>query len=350
MNADFATQLIGGNANAAFAALAALLTVVVALVAAMPLRAGSTRLFAIVAIAIPVLAFGLYRLVGTPAALDDARRHAPQTLPEAIAQLEAELQRDPRQVEGWRLLGRAYAEQRQAGKSRDAFARAAQLAPDDHDAQVDYAEARAKSAPQHRFDAAAVALLQRVLQAEPAHQRARWFLGIAQRQAGAHAQAAATWEPLLMQVDAATANRLRPQVDAARSAAGLPPLPAPAAAPAGAHAVLVQVALDPDFAARARLRGDSSVFVIARVPGGPPMPVAVQKHGIGELPLRVTLGDGDSPMPTLKLSALPEVEIFARLSASGDAGRQDGDIESKPVRVRLPARQPVELILGKAGQ
>ncbi|WP_017907873.1 c-type cytochrome biogenesis protein CcmI/CycH, partial [Xanthomonas sp. SHU 199] len=120
----------------------------------------------------------------------------------------------------------------------------------------------------------------------------------------------------------------------------------PDKAPATAG-LTVAVSLDPAFAARVRLRGDASVFVIARVPGGPPMPVAVQKHPLQALPLRVTLSDADSPMPTQKLSQLKQVQVIARLSASGNAMRQDGDLESAPVTVTLPATAPVELVIGK---
>ena len=123
---------------------------------------------------------------------------------------------------------------------------------------------------------------------------------------------------------------------------------AQAQALAAASGLQVKVALDPAFAARVRLRGDASVFVIARVPGGPPMPVAAEKHSLQDLPLTLTLDDSDSPMPTQKLSALKEVELVARLSASGNAMRQEGDLESAPVRVTLPARAPVELVLGQS--
>lgn len=336
---------------ALFATLSALLALAVAAILARPLLRGTSRaLSAGVLVAIPLLALGLYHMVGTPAALDPAMREAPATMQDAIVRLESELQRDPRQVEGWRLLGRAYTRQSRFDQARDAYARAVKLAPEDNDAQVDYAEARAKADPRHRFDKDAVAALNGVLQRDPRHQRARWFLGIAQRQAGDSAMAARTWEPLLAEVDAATAAALRPQIDAARADAGLSPLPAPGAAPAtqapGAHAVTVKVALAPGFASRVRLRGDASVFVIARVPGGPPMPVAVEKHALEELPLTITLDDADSPMPTRTLSSLRQVELVARLSASGDATHQDGDIESDPVRVDLPAKAPVTLTLG----
>ena len=64
----------------------------------------------------------------------------------------------------------------------------------------------------------------------------------------------------------------------------------------------------------------------------------------------MTLDDSDSPMPTQKLSSLKEVELVARLSASGNAMRQEGDLESAPVRVTLPARAPVELVLGRSAE
>ena len=67
---------------------------------------------------------------------------------------------------------------------------------------------------------------------------------------------------------------------------------------------------------------------------------------MSELPFTASLDDGDSPMPTSKLSQLREVELVARLSESGEGNRQESDIESKPVRVTLPAKAPVELVIG----
>src|SRR5690606_23256962 len=127
----------------------------------------------------------LYALVGTPRALDASQRRAPESLSEAIVQLTAELERDPNQIEGWRLLARAHAAEGRFAESRDAYARAVLLAPDEPALLAEAAEARAKADPSRLFDETAVAMLRHALEIEPQHQRARWFLGIARRQAGA---------------------------------------------------------------------------------------------------------------------------------------------------------------------
>jgi cytochrome c-type biogenesis protein CcmH len=340
-------------ATAVLAGLATLATLGVLAWVLWPLRRQRTAPWLALVLLLGVAVLALYRLVGTPAALQEAARAAPQSLEQAIAQLQAELERNPAQPEGWALLARSQAALGDPAAARESWARAVRLAPDEPALLVDAAESRALADPQRRFDAQAVDWLRHALALDPANSRAAWFLGVSQRQSGQHAQAAETWAALLGSVDAATARSLRVQIDAARADAGLEPLPATAtspAAPATANALAVKVSLDPDFAARVRLRGDSTVFVIARVPGGPPMPVAVQRHPLQDLPLEVVLDDGDSPMPTQKLSALQEVEVLARLSASGDASRGEGDLESAPVRVTLPATQPVELVIGAPAQ
>jgi cytochrome c-type biogenesis protein CcmH len=334
-----------------FAAIAVVLTLGVLAIALRPLWRDTPAIAIAIAAMLALGTFGLYLLVGTPAALDPrATQEGPGSMEDAIAGLEARLRHDPGQLEGWLLLGRSYAVQDQPALARDAFARAAALAPDDPDVLVEAAESRALATPQRLFDPEAVAQLQRALRLQPAHQRARWFLGIAQRQAGYPAGAVDTWEPLLSQLDAGTAATLRSEIDAARADAGLPPLPV-AATPSPAattQGVRVRVAIDPDLVARMRIEGDASVFVIARIPGGTPMPVAVERRLLRELPVEVVLDDSDNLMSAASMSSLKEVELLARLSMSGDAAQREGDIESQPVRVSLPSKAPIDLVIGDA--
>ncbi len=314
-----------------------------------PLWAHSRKLAIILAAVITVGSAALYLALGTPTALDPAMVRAPTTLAEARVQLERKLKESPEDAEGWRLLGRAYASEGNAAEAARAYAEAAKRAPRDADVLTEAAESRALAREDRRFDAAAVAQLNQALAIDPTHQRARWFLGISQRQAGQPAKAAETWAVLLTHVDAATATTLLEQINQARTEAGLAPMPAPttASTPAAVSGVTLPVevafakGIDPS-----RLPPEARIFVLARAAGGPPMPVAAQKHALDAMPLSISLSDADSPMPTAKLSSLDEVEVVARLSMSGIANKQEGDVESHPVRVRLPMKEPVKLVIG----
>ena len=328
-----------------FALVAAVATLLSLMLVLRPLWRAKPRSAAALVAGLTLSAAGLYQLVGNPMALDAAMVQRPDTIEEALAQLERNRDNFP-DHEGWVMLATAYARVGKPEQARAAWEEVLKRAPHDANFLAAAAEARAQVHPQRRFDAKAVEYLRHALETTPDHQRARFFLGIAMRQQDKPADAAAIWEPLLASVDAANADTLRAEIDAARKDAGLPPLSPPVVNAPAISGLVVEVALDPAFAARVRLRGNATVFVIARAPSGPPMPVAVEKHTIADLPLKVTLDDADGPMPTARLSALKTVEVIARISASGNAMRQDGDLESKPVRVTLPADKPVKLVLG----
>ncbi|KAB7763625.1 tetratricopeptide repeat protein [Xanthomonas maliensis] len=334
---------------AAFIAIAACLAVLAFGLALQPLWR-QTR--GVTAASMAVLLAGsaaLYWQLGTPSALTAATTRAPpRSLDEAIAQLQEALARDPNQPEGWMLLGRSLSSRQQFAAARDAFARAAALQPDEPDVLVAAAQSRLVAAPTAR-DPETTRLLQHALALQPGHERARWFLGVVQRQAGQPAKAAETWMPLLATVAADTRPGLLEQINAARQDAGLAPLASADTAPTTAAAgqqITVHVRLDPAFASRRALPADTSVFVIARSADSP-MPVAVEKHRLADLPLTVTLDDNDSPMPTRRLSSLQQVQVSARLSRSGTAQRQAEDVDTEPVTVQLPAKAPVELLIGR---
>jgi cytochrome c-type biogenesis protein CcmH len=67
---------------------------------------------------------------------------------------------------------------------------------------------------------------------------------------------------------------------------------------------------------------------------GPPMPVSIVRATKNGLPFTFRLDDSTSPMPSRKLSDVGAVVIVARLSKSGQAMPQSGDLEgmSQPVK------------------
>jgi cytochrome c-type biogenesis protein CcmH len=64
------------------------------------------------------------------------------------------------------------------------------------------------------------------------------------------------------------------------------------------------------------------------------MPVAIMRVMKKDLPFTFHLDDSNSPMPARKLSDAGTVVIVARLSKSGDAKPQSGDLQgiSQPVK------------------
>lgn len=328
---------------------AAVVAAAVAALVLWPLRAGGQRRpFVIAMLALGLAGGALYLLVGTPDAAErTAASDEPATLEDGVQALQQALAKDPQRADGWALLGRSQLALGKLTEATAAFDRAVQLAPDDPGVLVEAAQARAQAAPDKQFDDQSLQWLRHANALAPESERAGWLIGIALRQRGQDAEAAAAWEALLPRLEPGAARALREQIAIARGNAGLPPLadtPAPAAA--GKHALTVQVRIAPASTLDPAL-ANATVFVIARAPDGPPMPIAVQKHPASQLPLLVTLGDGDSPMPTGTLSQVQEVEVFARLSRSGQANRQPDDVETAPVRVRLPHAGPVPLVFDR---
>lgn len=350
--------------------LAAIALVALALAFVLPALWRDARRTALaLLVAIPAGAVGLYALFGTPDGLDPAQRALPETIEQAVAQLERRLERDPDSLEGWVLLGRTRKSQGRetaaAGEAgaalphfvaaAAAFRRALALAPTEIDLQVETAEAISLANAERRFDAEATGLLDQALAAQPTHQRALWFRGIAALQSGDPAGAVMRWETLLPMVDEATAAALRDQIGSARAAAGLPAVAAStpagdAAATATADPVAgtpgtLTVTVEADADALATLPPEAVLFVFARNAdaGGPP--VAARRIPAARLPLTITLGDADRLMPTATLSQTPRVEVSARYARSGAVTPEAGDLVAPPVVVEREGAAPITLRL-----
>jgi cytochrome c-type biogenesis protein CcmH len=316
--------------------------VVAAAFATWPLWRGHRRLAIGLSLGILLAAAGLYRLEGEPLALDPANIAAPTTIPEAIAQLERRLAAHPEEFEGRVLLARSYMAEQKYEQARDAYALATAQQPDDSDLTVEYAESLLRTSPDRHFPPAAVAMLENAVAKNPQNQRALFFLGLQRMQSGQPAEAAALWQQLLPLLPADAGAEVRKQIDSARQAANLPPLPPPVAPAPLLRAV---VSIDPTLANK--LPAGAVLYVFARSANGSGPPLAVVRVALDRLPVEVTLSDADSPMPTAKLSAQTKVLVMARLSLSGDAQAASGDIESDPQNATVGQADRIALVLNR---
>lgn len=336
--------------------------------------APSRRSALLLVLLLPLATWLLYRELGEPRALHPGATAStaapaamageqPQSLEEATAGLAERMRESPDDLGGWMLLGRAYKTLQRFPEAQQALANAYRLAPDDPDVQVEYAEALTLAGQDRHIAGEAAELLDRALATEPDHQRGLWLKGIQAYQDEDFAVAAATWEHLrgLLPPNADVLASLDERITDARTRAGLPLAAATAAAPAtdatatatsdaSADGARLSVEVDIAPALRAGLQAGDVLFVFARAPNGPRMPVAIQRLPAASLPVTVTLDDSTSMTPQLTLSTLPEVVVGARVSRSGNAVPQPGDLEafSDPVptagatRVRLVIDRVVE--------
>jgi cytochrome c-type biogenesis protein CcmH len=89
--------------------------------------------------------------------------------------------------------------------------------------------------------------------------------------------------------------------------------------------VEIQVSLDPKLAAN--VSPTDTVFIFARAVQGPPMPLAVVRKHVKDLPVTVVLDDSKAMAPELRLSKFTEVVVGARVSRAGDPLPRSGDLE-----------------------
>jgi cytochrome c-type biogenesis protein CcmH len=86
----------------------------------------------------------------------------------------------------------------------------------------------------------------------------------------------------------------------------------------------VQVSLAPEL--QTAVAPTDTLFIYAQAVSGPKMPLAIVRKQVADLPLTVTLTDAQAMMPNMKLSNFAEVKLLARISKSGNAMAQPGDL------------------------
>ncbi|GLQ86945.1 tetratricopeptide repeat protein [Dyella flagellata] len=303
-----------------------------------------------IALVVPAGTALLYRQIGTPATLEGVSTQA-QTLTDvnkALDELRAHLVAQPADAQGWMLLAQAEMEMQQPEEARNAFGQALKLRPNDTGAMVGWAQADSTARPDHYIDKRARELLEQAVKLEPDNQRGLWLLGISDFQQGRFADAASTWRILQPQLQpgSTVAQAVAQQIALADARAGTPAAPSSSTAPASAGLSLqVKVALAP--ALKAKLAAGDTLFVYARAEHGPPMPLAVAKLDASQLPTTVTLDDAMSMLPSMKLSSVPRVVIGARISHSGNAVAQAGDLEGDGGTVEVDSKTPVNVVIDK---
>ncbi len=319
---------------------------------ALPLQpAAAGRLAALSGLgAVLVLGVAIYAVIGRPDLIQvspglTAARASPAELAEAIETLAKRLAENPNDVQGWALLGRSLQATGQPARAATAYEFALKLAPENLEVKALYAQTLAE-AHQGSLAGKPAEIIAEILSKDPEHQSGLWLAGLAAAERRDIPAAVEYWQKLksLLPGDSEDIDALAryiAQVQALPPQVGGPGDTSPAAA-AGAS-IRVTVTLADQL--KSRVAPDDALFVFARAASGPPMPLAVVRKKVRDLPTEITLDDGMAMMPERKLSSFEQIVIGARISKSGQATPSAGDLQglSPPISSKITTSQSIEI-------
>lgn len=251
------------------------------------------------------VALGYWQL-GDPRALN--AEASPQVdmkqMPALIERLSAHLKQAPQDAEGWTLLARAQSSLGRDELAAQAYARALQLQPENRDLLVEFIKTLA-------------------------------LAGHGEFDSGNYSGAIAYWERILPFAP--------PESDFART---VTKSIAEAKQRSGGISASLQGVVNLDPSLKGKVSPGDTVFILARPSDGSKMPLAVVRTTVDKLPYAFKLDDSMAMTPNSKLSGHAKVVVAARISKSGNAAPQKGDIEgtSPPV---APGAAGVQVVISR---
>ena len=279
--------------------------------------------------------------------------------PDALAQAEARisgmvdrlaerLKGRPDDAEGWQMLGRSYAALGKHGQAIGAYETALRLRPDEPTLLAELAFSAA-IANRRVGGADSTQLLQRALKLDPRNPKALALAGTLSLERKDYQGAVQYWEQLARHepADSPNGRQIQASIAQARQLAGsqsaLMPVADDALASLSVSTAMTRAAASGSVggtvtlapALQGRVSPDDTVFVFARALNGSRMPLAVLRKQVKDLPLRFTLDDSLAMSPAAKLSSAANVVVGARISKSGKAVAQDGDLQGQLPAVAL---------------
>lgn len=271
--------------------------------------------------------------IGPGPAASDAAASGMQQIAAMVDKLAARMKDRPDDAEGWTMLARSYSVLGRFGEALPAYARASELQPKNAALLADYADAVAATKGSAN-NPESIALVMRALAVDPEHPKALALAGTAQYDRGDFAGAIARWQKI--------ADRLPPESDLSKQIqasiaearehlpSGTAPTTTALAAPAAtATTSTLRGTVTLDAALAGKTTPTDTVFVFARAAGGSRMPLAVQRAKVADLPLTFKLDDAMAMAPGATLSSAKQVIVGARISKSGNAMPQAGDLSGE---------------------
>lgn len=262
--------------------------------------------------------------------------------------LAERMKTDSDNAEGWLMLGRSYKYLEQYPKAVEAFANAYRLLGDKAEVMLLYADAIALASDKN-LAGKPTELIFKALELEPDNLNGLWLAGLAKIQQGDVPGALSLWRRLESRLPVDSESRKEMQSIIAslpgQAPAGKNPEAASQEARASTGSIAVEVSIDPELQ-KAVGPGDT-VFIYAQALSGPKMPLAIVRKQVADLPVKVTLDDTLAMMPAMKLSNFGEVKLLARVSKSGEAVTQPGDLIGTAEKVAVGGSAEQKIVINQ---
>jgi len=327
---------------------------------------------------LPALTLGLYQQLGSPDLIDpakidqaatkqDAHKNAnPEEMPsveEMIVRLEERLVKEPNNAEGWYMLGRTYMAMKNYQAATKAYGNVNALMPGEPEIMLSLADAMAMSKGGHLVGEPAELVFQ-TLKISPNDPTALWLAGSASSETGDSEAAVGYWRKASAvladapEMQAELAGLIAKEEQILGHPVAVEPAPVSTVVPliqttvtpepgsaTPATGLTVNVSLSQELADK--VSAEDTVFIFAKATSGPPMPLAVSRKQVKDLPVTVILDDSMAMMPQLKLSNFEQVNVGARVSKTGQPVAQPGDWQSELQQVSLDQPGQISLIIGQ---
>ena len=291
-----------------------------------------------------ILSAGFYFYLGDAARIAQKGAEKPMTqesIEKMVEGFAAKMDKEPDNLKGWAMLARSYRILGRNTEAKNAYARAGSFVDSDPQLLADYADVLAANA-NGSFVGKPQQLINKALAQDPNNLLALWLSGTAAFNAQNYKAAVQTWEKLAKQLPAESdeARAITASIAEARSKGGLAPVNTPVISKQG---VSGQVEIAPEL--KSKIKAGDVLMVIARKPGER-MPVAVLKTSVTAFPINFVLNDALAMSPNALISQIPEVSVEVRISKTGMAMPEPGDLISTPQTIKVGTTN-ARLVIGQ---
>tara|TARA_B110000196_G_scaffold269434_1_gene244012 strand:+ start:717 stop:1964 length:1248 start_codon:yes stop_codon:yes gene_type:complete len=291
----------------------------------------------ILLLVIPVFVISVYSFIGAPNSIEklvlvsDLKNTKSDSeklvsVEQMLKRVERRLLDDPNNSDDWLMLANSYVVLKRYPEAIRALENLYRLKGDDPSLLFRYADVLAM-ANSGIFAGKPSELIKKALQLDPQNTMGLWLAGLVAYEEGEVKKAINYWENVLpkLEIGSEEEKNIRKYIEFAKENNNI------SIQNNGSitqekieYSLKLSIELSPNFT---NINKNKAVFIYAKPINSPNnMPIIVLRKTVADLPLLVEMNDSMSMLPSNKLSDYKSVQVLARISNSGNAKSEKGDL------------------------